>query len=696
MLGTPGALRSQPAFWQSAGSPISGGEITAITADNSGVLVAASREGSSMWEGVLYRSTDKGKNWAKTGQSFGITEFKVLATHPDGTMFAGSTGGVAGAGYRSTDGGSTWSTVLFSDPLSRVERTYSCFAFGQAGEVYAGYWERGGTYKGGVMKSTDVGKTWVQVFTGNAYDDVVAVAADSPGYVYVGLTMGGIRRSTNGGATWTARPGPGGSLSSLVIADSGHVLAGVASGMVLRSTNRCSTWAITNVSTIATALLVNKTTRTIYGGGLQFGRSTDDGRTWTMIDPQAGWISSICQSPDGELFAGTNGIGVARSSDNGDHWGHLGIVTIVAKTLATGPGTAMLALAASGTFMTTDRGIQWRSCGKPYSDIRSAAFSPRGWIYLGTWGGGVLRSTDGGGSWTPSNSGLPNLEVNVIAVHSDGRIVAGTNKGICLSTNNGDSWSRIGPDSAAISGLAWGNGETLFATGFGRCYRSLDGGGTWTSMANSRIVYARGLVTSANGHLFCWTSDNLFSCSTNGGTTWIPRDPAGSPTQQVAAVNATGDVFLGTSNGCLRSTDEGITWTAVNGGLLDTDVSALAIDSAGVLYASTGRGIYRSSPPTLAVALPGGTAPALIALQQNYPNPFNPNSDIRYQISEFRMVKLAVYDIRGREVAVLVNETKPPGAYQVRFDGTGLASGVYFYRLNAGSSVETRKMLLVR
>ena len=83
-------------------------------------------------------------------------------------------------------------------------------------------------------------------------------------------------------------------------------------------------------------------------------------------------------------------------------------------------------------------------------------------------------------------------------------------------------------------------------------------------------------------------------------------------------------------------------------------------------------------------------------LCQNFPNPFNPNSDIRYQISEFRTVKLAVYDLLGREVAVLVNETTPPGTYQVRFDGTGLPSGVYFYRLQAGSYVETRKMMLVR
>lgn len=96
--------------------------------------------------------------------------------------------------------------------------------------------------------------------------------------------------------------------------------------------------------------------------------------------------------------------------------------------------------------------------------------------------------------------------------------------------------------------------------------------------------------------------------------------------------------------------------------------------------------------------------PSMPMLWQNYPNPFNPGSDIRYQIpaprgaagSEFRMVRLAVYDLLGREVAVLVNERKAPGSYTVRFDGSGLASGVYLCRMSAGPFVESRKMLLLR
>ncbi len=84
------------------------------------------------------------------------------------------------------------------------------------------------------------------------------------------------------------------------------------------------------------------------------------------------------------------------------------------------------------------------------------------------------------------------------------------------------------------------------------------------------------------------------------------------------------------------------------------------------------------------------------ALDQNFPNPFNPTTGIRYQVSAASHVKLAVYDILGREVAVLVNEQKQPGAYEVRFDGSRLASGIYVYRLTAGSTVLSRKMALLR
>jgi len=88
--------------------------------------------------------------------------------------------------------------------------------------------------------------------------------------------------------------------------------------------------------------------------------------------------------------------------------------------------------------------------------------------------------------------------------------------------------------------------------------------------------------------------------------------------------------------------------------------------------------------------------PKRVTLFQNYPNPFNPSSEIRYQIPEFGYVRLAAYDLLGREVAVLMNERQEPGSYSVRFDGSGLAGGTYFVRLQAGAVTQTIKMLLLK
>jgi hypothetical protein len=90
------------------------------------------------------------------------------------------------------------------------------------------------------------------------------------------------------------------------------------------------------------------------------------------------------------------------------------------------------------------------------------------------------------------------------------------------------------------------------------------------------------------------------------------------------------------------------------------------------------------------------TVPTAVRLDQNYPNPFNPSTTITYELPKTSQVNLTVYDILGRQVSVLVNERRDAGVHQVSFDGSNLASGAYFYRLQAGNFAETKKLILVR
>jgi len=83
-------------------------------------------------------------------------------------------------------------------------------------------------------------------------------------------------------------------------------------------------------------------------------------------------------------------------------------------------------------------------------------------------------------------------------------------------------------------------------------------------------------------------------------------------------------------------------------------------------------------------------------LSQNYPNPFNPSTEIRYSIPQSSIVVIKVFCILGNEIETLVNEEKSVGSYEFEFNATNLPSGIYFYRLQAGSFVETKKMVLMK
>jgi hypothetical protein len=129
--------------------------------------------------------------------------------------------------------------------------------------------------------------------------------------------------------------------------------------------------------------------------------------------------------------------------------------------------------------------------------------------------------------------------------------------------------------------------------------------------------------------------------------------------------------------------------TTVSAILKDADLSAILSDEGPIPFPRYG------DPPTGVKADSGG-APQGSMMFQNYPNPFNPDTKIEYRISRIENVRLAVYDVLGREVSVLVNERRDAGVHEVKFDASNLASGVYFCRLMAGDFVQAHKLLLHR
>jgi hypothetical protein len=127
--------------------------------------------------------------------------------------------------------------------------------------------------------------------------------------------------------------------------------------------------------------------------------------------------------------------------------------------------------------------------------------------------------------------------------------------------------------------------------------------------------------------------------------------------------------------------------TTVSAILKDASLSSILSDEGPISFPRYG---------DLPTGVETGYAPRGSMMFQNYPNPFNPTTVVSYQLSAGSDVRLAVYDVLGREVTVLVNERESLGSYEVKFDAAGLASGVYCYRLTAGNFVQAHKMLLLR
>jgi len=193
--------------------------------------------------------------------------------------------------------------------------------------------------------------------------------------------------------------------------------------------------------------------------------------------------------------------------------------------------------------------------------------------------------------------------------------------------------------------------------------------------------------------------------TTDGGASWVFQ-PTGT-TNQLNGVSFI-DAYIGTAVGVagtiLRTTNGGTRWTMqeVTWGPLQDRVP----DLYGVSFKGVNTGWIVGDGGTILRTTTGGETwieanqhadlPEHYLLSQNYPNPFNPSTIIRYGLPNRAHVTLSVLNTLGQQVATLVQGQQQAGSYEVKFDGSALASGMYFYRLQAGDFVATKRLLLLK
>jgi hypothetical protein len=114
------------------------------------------------------------------------------------------------------------------------------------------------------------------------------------------------------------------------------------------------------------------------------------------------------------------------------------------------------------------------------------------------------------------------------------------------------------------------------------------------------------------------------------------------------------------------------------------------------LYLATDESVWKSNPDSLTSVAEDVIKPKEYFLSQNYPNPFNPSTTIKYSLPQAGRVTLSIYDLLGREVIKLIDEEKPAGEYETKWNASSHPSGVYFMRMQAGEFGEVRKVVLVK
>ena len=348
-----------------------------------------------------------------------------------------------------------------------------------------------------------------------------------------------------------------------------------------------------------------------------------------------------------------------------------------------------------GAYLTTDNGTSWSApdanLGNPY--ITAFAVSPT-YLFAAT-DIGVDRLPTNGGQWTFVSSGLTNRSVYALAIR-DTNLFAGTLGGVYLSTNNGTNWSRVssGMTDTAVTSLAVRNTNLFAGTQGGHIFLSTNNGTNWTE-ADSGVTssFVQALATIGT-NIFAGTGGGVF-LSTNSGTHWTPVTSGLTKSVYALLVSGT-NLLAGTQNGVYRTSNNGTSWTAVNSGL-GNSVYALSANGT-YLFAGARGAVWRRplSEILTSVEPPWSRQPDAFVLHQNYPNPFNPSTTIRYDLPRKSQIHLTVYNTLGQQVATLVQGQQDAGSYEVKFDGSALASGVYFHRLQAGTYVDTETLLLLR
>lgn len=298
--------------------------------------------------------------------------------------------------------------------------------------------------------------------------------------------------------------------------------------------------------------------------------------------------------------------------------------------------------------------------------LTNLKFNKTDYVFAGA--GGIIKFSNWGDNWIIVNNGIPRYPITLSITNKNNIIYTGIDTpiqdstGIYKSTNLGNSWQLINAGFFIYSKYIYSCESLVLSGGSNEVAMSKNYGNNWSHIP--------GIIN--NSYLFGFASNGIR------------------------------DIFISSFHqGFYVSNDSGKTWNLRNEGLGNIYPTALH-RFGNYLYISLNPnfyygGIYRHLlSEVIGINNISREIPNSTKLYQNYPNPFNPVTKINYDLPKDCKINLVIYDMFGREIKTLVNEYKSAGRYTVEFNGSGFASGIYFYRIQAGDFMQVKHMVLVK
>lgn len=586
------------AEWTWAGPDGGSVQSLALQPGSSSVLYAGA-------QGGVFKSLDGGATWLQPGSGMPSGLVLDIAVDPGrpATVYAA----LAREGlYKSSDAGAHWAYAGAALPGPPLQ-----VAVTPGGVVYAGL-------DSGVFRSRDGGASWQAVNRGlpegSRQTSALEIDPSRPARMLAGFTGSGIYRSTNGGARWSRAGGAAQDRIVLEIAfgpASSEIVYAATEAGVLLSLDSGATWSQSGLTSFTIAVAAHPTLPgTVYAGTPEgVFRSTDRGATWLrasdgLTDPAVRALEIDPVHP-ATLWAGTDSFtrlgGVFRTTDAGAHWGFRsnGLDTIHVASLAVdphAPGTLFAALSSAGLARSRDRGLHWTPLPIPEGlSILDVEVDPvdSSVVYAaaGSGNGPLLKSTDGGDTWTRLGGPptvLWELEIDPV---DPSVLHGGSAIGFWKSTDAGATWVQspsfplvtplqieIAPGVLYAIARPPAGGTPVVSPTY--MLRSTDAGQTWEVVLDvDQAPISLAVSPSAPETVHVLRRTGPILRSTDGGNTWetVGQLPgavslaiaAGSPETLLAAVS---------NQGIFASTDGGATWSLMGQGLAGLSLGEIAVD----------------------------------------------------------------------------------------------------------------------